>query len=220
MDDLLPARHVLLAGATGLVGREMLRCLLARRDVAAVHVLVRRPIEVTHPKLAVHRVDLSNLPPLPTPLHEVYLALGTTIKVAGSEAAFLAVDFDANLAVARSAQAAGARRAGLVSAMGANAKSRLFYNRVKGELEDALMLMAFERLVIARPSLLLGDRAALGQPTRAGERIGARMAKVAAPLLPADWRPVEAKRVSKGLIANVARGSGTDVLLSGALQQY
>src|SRR5581483_6669242 len=79
------------------------------------------------------------LPPLP-PVDEVYLALGTTIKVAGSQAAFRAVDYDANLAVARAALAAGARRCGLVSAMGADAKSKVFYNRVKGELEEALAL--------------------------------------------------------------------------------
>jgi len=76
------------------------------------------------------------------------------------------VDFDANLAVARAAISAGARRAGLVSAMGASAKSGIFYSRTKGELEDALVALAFEGLVIARPSMLAGDRGSLGQPVR------------------------------------------------------
>src|SRR5205085_2059765 len=115
-----------------------------------------------------HIVDFTALPALPH-IDEVYLALGTTIKVAGSQAAFRAVDYEANFAVARAALAAGAKRAGLVSAMGASAKSGLFYSRVKGELEDALAAMPFEGVVIARPSMLAGDRASVGQPVRPGE---------------------------------------------------
>ena len=102
------ARTVLLAGATGLVGREILRGLLADPGVAQVRVLTRRSLADSHPKLAVHVVDFSALPPLPA-ADEVYLALGTTIKVAGSQAAFRAVDFEANLAVARAARAAPKR---------------------------------------------------------------------------------------------------------------
>ena len=126
-----------VAGATGLVGREILRGLLADETVAAVHALGRRPLALQHPRLTSHVVEFASLPTLPA-LDEVYLALGTTIKVAGSQAAFRAIDFDANLAVARAAKAAGARRVGLVSAMGADARSRIFYSRVKGELEEAL----------------------------------------------------------------------------------
>jgi uncharacterized protein YbjT (DUF2867 family) len=148
-------RAVALAGATGLVGRALLDGLLADTCVQEVHVLARRKPRVAHAKITCHIVDFAALPPLP-PVDEVYLALGTTIKVAGSQAAFRAVDFDANLAVARAALAAGARRCGLVSAMGADATSSVFYNRVKGELEEALAQLSFDALVIARPSLLLG----------------------------------------------------------------
>ena len=113
-------RTVALAGATGLVGREIFQGLLADPSVASIHVLGRRAVEA-HPKVTPHVVDFgAALPALPR-LDEVYLALGTTIKIAGSQGAFKAVDFDANLAVARAALAAGARRAGLVSAMGASA---------------------------------------------------------------------------------------------------
>jgi uncharacterized protein YbjT (DUF2867 family) len=128
---------VALAGATGLVGRSILEGLLADPSVQAVHVLGRRKPRVAHARITGHIADFAALPPL-APVEEVYLALGTTVKVAGSQAAFRAVDFDANLAVAGAALAAGARRCGLVSAMGANAKSSMFYNRVKGELEEAL----------------------------------------------------------------------------------
>jgi uncharacterized protein YbjT (DUF2867 family) len=208
---------VALAGATGLVGQAILEGLLADESVAAVHALGRRAPGVAHPKLIPHVVDFAALPPLP-PLDEVYLALGTTIKTAGSRAAFRAVDFDANLAVARASLAAGARRAGLVSAMGADAKSRIFYNRVKGELEDALTRLTFDGLVIARPSLLVGDREALGQPKRAAERIATAVSKLLAPLVPANYQPVAASDVARALLARVPSSRGRVVLLSGEMQ--
>ena len=151
-----------------------------------------------------HIVDFSALSPLP-PVDEVYLALGTTIKVAGSQAAFRAVDFDANLAMARAALAAGARRCGLVSAMGANAKSGVFYNRVKGELEEALAQLPFEGLVIARPSLLMGDRAALGQPERPLEKVSAVFMKMLGTLIPASYRAIAATQAARTLLARTPR---------------
>jgi uncharacterized protein YbjT (DUF2867 family) len=174
-------RSVALAGATGLVGREILRGLVADPSVAAIHVLGRRKVEAL-PKVTSHVVDFRALPALPR-LDEVYLALGTTIKTAGSQEAFRALDFDANLAVAKAALSAGALRAGLVSAMGANANSRIFYSRVKGELEDALAALPFESLVIARPSMLAGDRESLGQPARGGEAIALAVSRLLGPLL-------------------------------------
>ena len=98
--DASAARVVALAGATGLVGRAILEGLLADASVAAVHALGRREPKVSHPKLTAHVVDFESLPTLPR-LNEVYLSLGTTIKAAGSQAAFRAVDFDANLSCAR-----------------------------------------------------------------------------------------------------------------------
>ena len=154
-------RIVIIAGATGLIGRTLLRGLLADPTVDHVHVVGRRAPPDASPKLTAHVVDFAALPALP-PADELYLALGTTIKVAGSQAAFRAVDHDANLAVAKAALASGTKRVGLVSAMGADAKSRVFYSRVKGELEDELTALPFEGLVIARPSLLVGARAELG----------------------------------------------------------
>jgi len=210
-------RTVALAGATGLVGRAILQGLLADGSVAAVHALGRREPGVAHPKLIPHVVDFEALQPLP-PLDEVYLALGTTIKAAGSQAAFRSVDFDANLAVARAALVAGARRAGLVSAMGADAKSRIFYNRVKGETEEALARLQFEGLVIARPSLLVGDRGALGQPARTAERVATIVSKFLGPLVPANYRPVAAVDVARALLARVPTARGRVVLPSGEMR--
>lgn len=210
-------RRVLLAGASGLVGGEILRALLADDTVGAVHVLARRPLNITHPKLRTQVVDFAALPTLP-PLDEAYLGLGTTIKVAGSQQAFRAVDFDANLAVARAARAAGARRLGLVSAMGAHPQARVFYNRVKGELEEAVKALGYEGLVIARPSLLLGDRGALGQPVRTGEHVGTLLAGVLRPLIPARYRPIAALDVARALAAAVPSARGVVVLASNAMQ--
>jgi uncharacterized protein YbjT (DUF2867 family) len=211
-------RITLLAGATGLVGRELLGGLLADATVGAVHSLGRRPLGVAHPKLTHHVVDFQALPPLPR-TDEVYLALGTTIKVAGSQAAFRAVDYEANLAVAKGAFAAGARRLGLVSAMGASARSSIFYSRVKGELEDALAQLGFETLVIARPSMLAGNREALGQPVRGGENLAARVTQVLRPLIPANYQSIAARDVALALLREVPRMQGRQVLLSGQMQR-
>jgi uncharacterized protein YbjT (DUF2867 family) len=207
---------VLLAGATGLVGGLMLRALLADPSVSQVHALSRRPLTIDHPKLQVHIVDFSRLPELPL-ADEAYLALGTTIKVAGSQQAFRAVDLDANLAVARAAFAAGVRRLGLVSAVGANAASSVFYNRVKGELEDALKAMGLTALVIAQPSLLLDHRDGLQQPSRLGERLAIPIGRLLAPILPGIYRPVHARAVAQALVRTVPVARGVRVLASDEL---
>ena len=212
-----PKRTVLLAGSTGLVGRSILEGLLADDSVAMVHSLGRRKLSFDHPRLTSHIVHFAALPPLPH-VDEVYLALGTTIKNAGSQAAFRAVDFDANLAVARVALTAGARRCGLVSSMGANARSRVFYSRVKGELEEALGQLPFSGLVIARPSLLVGDRAALGQPVRPLETASELVLKVLRPLIPINYRPIKAVQVARALLNRTPLAKGRIILSSGDMQ--
>lgn len=209
-----PSRKVLLAGATGLVGGLLLRGLLADATVSDVYAPVRRTLAVSHPKLHTQPVDFSALPAF-GPLDEAYLALGTTIKVAGSQQAFRAVDFEASLAVARAAVQAGARRIGLVSAAGANARSAVFYNRVKGELEDALRPLPLDGLVIARPSLLLDGRSHLGQPPRLAESLVMPIARLIAPLTPGTYRPIHAEAVARALLRTVPTAQGVQILSSG-----
>ncbi|MGH8821974.1 MAG: NAD(P)H-binding protein, partial [Rhodoferax sp.] len=134
MADQVAARVALVAGATGLVGREVLAALLADKTYSAIHCVGRRAPPISHPKLTCHTVDFGALPVLPH-TDDVYIALGTTIKIAGSQAAFRAVDYEAVVAVAQAARSSGATRLGVVSAMGASARSAVFYNRVKGEME-------------------------------------------------------------------------------------
>jgi uncharacterized protein YbjT (DUF2867 family) len=213
-----PARTVLVAGATGLVGREVLAGLLADDTVAAVHTLGRRDVPLRHPKLTQHQVDFKALPALPR-VDEAFVALGTTIKVAGSQEAFRAVDHDAVVAVAKAAKAAGARRLGVVSAMGADKRSAIFYNRVKGETEEALAALGFDTLVIARPSFLAGDRESLGQPVRGGEKLALRISRMLAPFIPNNLKSIDAKLVARALLEGVPRLQGRHVLLSGAMRK-
>jgi len=211
-------RSVLVAGATGLVGREIVSALLADKTVEAVHCIGRRPLALKHAKLQNHVVDFAALPRLPM-VDECYIALGTTIKVAGSQAAFSATDLDAVVAVAITAKTAGATKFGVVSAMGADVKSSVFYNRTKGEMELALASLGLNSLVIARPSLLDGDRSALGQPERGGEGIGLWLARQLRPLLPVNYRAILAKDVAHALIQVVqADKPGIVTLMSGEMQ--
>ncbi|MFT4268445.1 MAG: nucleoside-diphosphate sugar epimerase, partial [Xenophilus sp.] len=126
--------------------------------------------------------------------------------------------FDANLVVAQAALAAGARRAGLVSALGASARSSVFYSRVKGELEEALAALPFEALVIARPSMLRGDRHALGQPARGGELLWARLDAVLRPVIPRRLHSIAAADVAAALVRSVPAARGCEVLDSAAMQ--
>jgi uncharacterized protein YbjT (DUF2867 family) len=208
-------RVALLAGSTGLIGRALLPLLLASPRYARVHALVRRPAGDLHssPKLQVQVVDFQSLPALPM-VDDVFIALGTTIKVAGSQAAFRQVDFDAVVNTARAARQAGATALAVVSALGADATSRVFYNRVKGEMQDAIAALGFESVVILQPSLLVGDRSALGQPLRAGEVWGARLMG----WLPRSVRPIPATRVAEGMLHAVTNPvPGIQVIRSGDL---
>lgn len=217
MQQRRDGRVALVAGATGLVGREILAAILADDTYAAVHGVGRRALATAHPKLSFHVVDFAALPALP-PIDDVFIALGTTIKAAGSQQAFRAVDFDAVVALAAAARASGATRLGVVSAMGASETSLIFYNRVKGEMEHAVSRLGFESVVFARPSMLIGDRVALGQPERSGEKLALIFMRFAA-LIPANYRAIEAVRVARALIHAVKAGEkGTRVLLSGEMQ--
>ncbi|RYX95260.1 MAG: hypothetical protein EOO28_12695 [Comamonadaceae bacterium] len=218
------ARVALVAGATGLVGRAVLARLLdadTGSNWSAVHAVGRKAPGVSHPKLIAHLASSFEGFACPA-VDDVFIALGTTIKTAGSRQAFRAVDFDAVLAVARSARAAGATRLAIVSAMGADGDSSIFYNRTKGEVEAAVSLLGFESVVIVRPALLLGDRASLGQADRPGEKWATRLTGWLAPVLPlvpANYRPVQAANVAAAMVRAIASAKpGVRVMLSGELQ--
>ena len=207
-----------MAGATGLVGREILAALLADKTYTSVHCVGRRALALKHPKLTSHVVDFDALELLPK-ANDCFIALGTTIKIAGSKDAFRAIDLKAVEALALAAKASGATKLGVVSAMGANSHSSVFYNRVKGEMELSLARMGFNSLVIARPSLIDGDRSALHQPARSGEGIGLMLARGLSPLLPANYRAIKASDIAHALIRHVkASTPGVVTLMSAQMQ--
>ena len=213
------ARVAMVAGATGLVGQEILAALLADKTYSAVHCVGRRTLDQKHPKLHCHVVDFADLPSDLPRVDDCFIALGTTIKVAGSQEAFRAIDLKAVEALALAVKALGATKLGVVSAMGANSQSSVFYNRIKGEMEVSLARMGFKSLVIARPSLIDGDRTALNQPGRAGEGLGLMLTRKLGPLLPSNYRAIAAKDVAHALIRSVKAGTpGVVTLLSGEMQ--
>ena len=205
-------RRALIAGATGLTGSRLLGLLLASQQYASVHALLRRPLpDAQRPgsgaaaeRLVVHVTDFAS-PGRGTDLpavDDVYLCLGTTMRAAGSRQAFRRIDFDATVALARLARRRGASRCALVSALGADASSRFFYCRVKGETEAALAALGYASLTVLRPSLIDGERA----ERRTGERLALAIARPLAPVLPARWRPVSADAIARCMLAAVLRG--------------
>jgi uncharacterized protein YbjT (DUF2867 family) len=189
----------MVLGATGLVGRECLRLLLDDPSVTRVVALVRRPLSDSTPaKLRVEVVDFERLASRGDlfAVDQIFCALGTTIKQAGSQAAFRRVDLEYPLAVAKLGVEHGAQDFLLVSALGASARSRIFYSRVKGELEDALRTLPYRSVTIVRPSMLVGERS----ETRLGEQIATRIGWLA----PGKYKPVLASDVAAALV-NAAR---------------
>ena len=178
---------------------------------------MRKTTLPTHPKLSEHVVDFESLGKLPK-TDDAFCCLGTTIRQAGSQAAFRKIDFDFVLNFATAAKAAGAKRFLVVSALGATAKSGVFYNRVKGEMENALKAMNFQSLHIFRPSFLVGKRA----DARVVERLGIKVFSALAPLMIGPTRkvrPIEAKAVARSIWAaacGVTSTSSTSVRLYGA----
>ena len=212
-------RVVMVAGATGLVGRAVLAALLADKRYCAIHTVGRRAAHPPHPRLTHHAAaDFTRLPKLPA-VNDVFIALGTTIRIAGSQAAFRAVDHDAVLAIARAAFKAGATRLAVVSSMGADPASRVFYSRVKGETEAALQTIGYATLVLARPSMLAGDRISLAQAPRLGEQVGLALMGMLKPLIPRNYRAIQATQVAQAMVqAMAADRGGVRILLSGQMQ--
>jgi uncharacterized protein YbjT (DUF2867 family) len=208
----------IVVGATGLVGTKLVDTLLADPDYDTIHVLVRRPFAATHAKLREHLVAFARLAEVDWPaVDDLYCCLGTTIGIAGTREAFRKVDYDLPLAVARQALERGARQFLFVSAMGADAHSSVFYNRVKGELEAAAAGLGFHAAIAFRPSLLAGDRA----QSRLGERVALMVLQPARWLVPRKYRPVAGLAVARAMAAFAKRGlAGFHVVPSDAIQAF
>lgn len=208
--------RILLAGATGLVGSRTLPLLLeAGHDVT---VLGRRPTGLSHPALTELHTDFRAIPPLP-PAEVAICTLGTTIRAAGTQAAFRAVDHDAVLAFAMAARAAGCRRAIVVTAVGSSPSASAFYSRVKGETERDLEHLGFDRLDLLQPGLILGPRA----ERRPVEALLQGLAPILDPLLfgsASRYGAIPAETIAAAILALVGqRGNGVRRHMNDALRK-
>ncbi|AHL36115.1 nucleoside-diphosphate sugar epimerase [Pseudomonas brassicacearum] len=187
----LTPQHVLLAGATGLTGEHLLDRLLNEPTITRVLAPTRRPL-AEHPHLENPVGEPAEvLPRLSGQVDIAFCCLGTTIKQAGSEQAFRAVDLDLVVAFAKRARELGARHLIVISALGADAKSSIFYNRVKGEMEAALKAQDWPQLTLCRPSLLLGDRV---EP-----RLAEQLAGPLSRLIPGKYHGIEACQLARAM---------------------
>ncbi len=187
----LTPQHILLAGATGLTGEHLLDRLLNEPTVSRVLAPTRKPVP-EHPRLENPVGELSALlPGLSGQVDIAFCCLGTTIKKAGSQEAFKAVDLDLVLAFARRAREMGAKHLLVISAINADASSSVFYTRIKGEMEQALIAQGWPQLTLARPSLLVGNRS----EQRLAEQIAGPLAK----LIPGKYGAIEACTLGRAL---------------------
>ncbi len=215
-------RTVLLLGATGLVGGHALRRFATDPRWSRVVTLGRRPIGTAGPSHEGHVVDFDRLGEQAElfACDDLVCALGTTMRQAGSEEAFRRVDLEIPFEAAQLARSAGATQVLLVSALGADPDSRIFYNRTKGEAERAVEGVGFEAVQILRPSLLAGDR----DGTRWGERLGLAVLSPLVPVLRgplAALRPTEADDVAAALVAIAAgRPAGRHVYRPDAIREW
>lgn len=210
-------RKAVVAGATGLIGKELVQLLLSDPAYIAVTLLLRRPTGITHPKLHEKVIDFDLLEQAGVNLTgtDVFCTIGTTIKKAGSQEAFRRVDYAYPLTLGRLAKNQGARQLIIVTAIGANSSSRFFYNRVKGEIEEALRGLGLPALQIFRPSLLLGNREEF--------RLGERIMGILSPLFTGPLRkysPIKARSVAKAMLRAAQGGlSGVHVYESNQIAQ-
>ncbi len=214
-------RKALILGASGLVGSILLRRLLDEDRYGEVTAVVRRELPVRHPKLrqAVIDFDVMERSAKEFAADDLFCCLGSTIKKAGSQEAFSRVDHDYPLRAAMLARKKGAKQFIIITSMGANARSRIFYNRVKGEIEADLADIGFDALRIVRPSLLLGKRG----EKRFGEWVMIRLAPLLTFLLVGPlrkYRPISAETVAKAMVTIAGEPlSGIAIYESNRLQE-
>ncbi len=195
-------KTALLLGGSGLTGGHCLEYLLNDAHYNQVVALVRRPLSVEHPKLIQHQADFHRLEDCLAGMriNDVFCCLGTTIKKAGSQKAFYEVDFVYPTEIAKLSLASGAEQFLLISALGADPGSAIFYNRVKGEVEEAIARYGFKGFYIFRPSLLLGKR----RESRPAEKFGQKLFHWFSFIFKGflqKYKPIESRAVAFAMVA-------------------
>ncbi len=204
----MQTQTAVLLGASGLIGSELLQLLLADSYFEEVRALVRRPLEVKDPKLNQIIVDFSDDDSLKEAIKGdvIFCCLGTTIRNAGSKAAFKLVDREYPLKAARIGIENGVQIFSIVTALGSDSGSMVFYNKVKGEVEQELKAMRYPSLQIFQPSLLLGER----KEYRSGEEMAKLFMGVFSPLMIGPfkkYRAIQGKTVAKAMLLSAKESS-------------
>ena len=206
--------QVLITGATGLVGGHLLRMLVREPTVSAIAAPTRRPLADTQGVFNPHDPQLSDaLAQVVDPIDTVFCCLGTTRREAGSKAAFIHADYTLVVDTALTGLRLGAKHMLVISAMGADPHSLFFYNRVNGEMEQALRAQAWRNLTILRPSMLLGER----DNRRTNEALLAPLFR----LLPGNWKSIDARDVAQAMLSEALAPAqeGVTVLPSAKLRE-
>ncbi len=212
-------RVALLAGGTGLLGSQLLQLLVEDNNYSSVKCLTRNTLPVDHPKIEIIRTDGSNLDKLTSDLKadDIFCCLGTTMKKAKTKEAFRKVDYDYPLNLAKHTKEGGASQFLLVSALGADPAASVFYNKVKGEAEEAIAALMFESYHVFRPSLLLGARS----EERSGEDAAKIFFKLFGFLVPRKYNAIDSAKVARAMLAMAKKnGKGTFVYESKTLQSF
>ncbi len=195
-------KTALIAGASGLVGSELLKLLIDNDTYDTIHIITRKSLNSKSSKVIEHIINFNELDRFEpkTKIDHVFCTLGTTIKKAKTKENFKKVDYDYVLELGKKAKQWSVQKFLFVSSLGASSKSRIFYSKVKGEIEQALKDLSLNQLFIFQPSLLLGAR----KEHRAGEKTAINVYKVIDPLFFGPFKKykgIEAKQVAKGMIS-------------------
>lgn len=212
----------LITGASGLVGGELLNLLLNDAEYKEVRVLGRNSVEIEHPKLKedlLHFEDLDQFANSFEGVDAVFCCLGTTIKKAGSEEVFIKVDQEYPLHLAQICREKNVPHFLIITAMGADSGSMIFYNKVKGLVEESIKDLKLKATSVFRPSLLLGNR----KEFRFGEKIGSVFMKITSPLMIGGlrkYKAIQAKTVAKAMLKiSKSDASGFKIYESDQLQK-
>jgi uncharacterized protein YbjT (DUF2867 family) len=211
-------KTALIAGSTGLIGKQLLQMLLNSDRYSKVIAITRNDLP-PHPKLVVLKVEFEKLDQWANSLtgDDVFCCLGTTMAKAKSKASFYKVDFFYPLLIAKAALSHGAKQYLLVSALGANKESSIYYNRIKGDIEDAIKQVNYKAIHIFRPSLLLGPR----DEKRPGEDAAKVFYKIFGFLIPRRYQAIDSYKVAKAMITLASQDDeGIFIHESKELQSY
>lgn len=210
-------KTALVLGASGLIGNLLTHRLVDSPIYSNVKVLVRKSLSWQHPRLQEVQFDFDHPNGLLAQADDIFCCLGTTIKKAGSRENFRKVDYQYPMDIARLGLTNGAQQFAIVTAMGANPASSIFYNRVKGEVERDLAALNYPTLLIFRPSLLFGDRS----ENRFTERIASGVMRLFSPLIPAKYKGIDADKVANAMLLTMQQElTGKHVFESDVLQEF